>query len=534
VTFLMGKYETYIQELIKTNTYMLGTEINTALQKKFSVNSGAARKALQRVVDSNVIKSSHPLTFGYNQYAYLLKTQHLSKEIVLKIAETHRPPLFRILVSLDLNGGIISKYEAQKIAATPIKPGITKADSLQKLIVELKEKNFVQEINHVSGVEFLLNPSLAADANEIMTKEIARMFLDTTFIPDILRALQSFNIIDNKNILYRNKNNPSLGIQHNNFYWDAIAYTRTTGINPYTASKANTTETQTLVVLDIVTSKEYSIHDLNGFLARIQSVVSGVKSGKRKVLPIVIYSDISDERTKNIIKKLGFLSFDLGSIFGSKIYSVLTNLNELKKGEHEKISTPENTVQIIEKTLQTMREAGQEENLNGIKGDLFEFLMYPLFTVLFPQANIKHGERLGIKNNSVKKEYEYDYIIDSSRQEEITIIELKGYSSSIYISLGDLEKKNSLKWFFNKTLPFAIQQLKVNTKSNYRFTGCFITTAKFNNDGVEFLNKINNGNLKPKELECWYDGSKLIELLKSKNMKKPKEIIEKYYIKDEE
>ena len=67
----MNKHEVYIQSLLKTNKFMLGSELNTALEKKYKLTSVAARKALQRCVYSGHIRSSRPYTFGNNQFAYL-------------------------------------------------------------------------------------------------------------------------------------------------------------------------------------------------------------------------------------------------------------------------------------------------------------------------------------------------------------------------------------------------------------------------------------------------------------------------------
>src|SRR5690606_26028904 len=145
---------------------------------------------------------------------------------------------------------------------------------------------------------------------------------------DIIDWIVQSNLIDNSNIIYRNKNNPSKGAKHNNLVWDAFGYSKTTGINPTLARDSNIPEKQTLVVLDILISRDYEQIDLDGFLNRIEINLNSVVKGQRKVLPLIVYRKCSS-LVLNKINKLGFLSYDIGLIYGSNIHSVLENVLKL-------------------------------------------------------------------------------------------------------------------------------------------------------------------------------------------------------------
>lgn len=525
----MSEYVKYITELFKDTDYILGKDLNDLVKKKFKPKSGYERKIVQRAVETGIIISSSPVTFGNGQFAYLHPEKHLNKEMILKIAKENRPALYRIITMMDYYDGILPFHEALKLAAAPLDIGKNKSDSIEKLIEELQNLQLGQEITSSKGVKFIVRPALVGKCDNLIDLQNTRMRIDTMFIPDILKSLQNFNIIDNDKVLYRNKTIPSIGISHNNFVWDAIAYTRTTGINEIRSSEADSFEKQTLVVLDIVISRPYSNDDLQGFFGRIRSITNAVKTGKRKVLPVIIYAETESKILVNRIHKLGFLSFDLGSIYGSKVYHIIKNLFLLKQTE---VKNPDEIQRLIENTLGTMRKSGQEDNLTSIKGDLFESLMFPVVQLLFPHSNIEQGKMFKEKIGKEVEKYEYDYVIDSARLQEIIIIELKGYSSSNYISLGDSDTHNTINWFFRRTLPFAMKMLKAKDP-NKKITACYITTSSFKEDGVEFLEKINTGKNKPKGIDCWYDGNKLIKLLDDLKLKKVKEIVTKYYIKKE-
>jgi hypothetical protein len=526
-----NKYKIYIIDVLERQKFITGKELVQLLKRDFSVKDVNARKIIQRSVNEGYIKSSSPLTFGNGQFVYLKINLTLTFESVMQICQTNRPPLYRLMYSMNLGNGVISYYEALKVSASPNEQLSSKIKTLDELIIELVKLDFVYEKTDENGVRYILEKYLQNNVGEEQNRisvHYNKLIMDCMFIPDILRWLKKCNIIDNNLLLYRNKKTPAIGAQQNGLIWDALAYTKTTGINEISGVKADVIEKQTFVPLDIILSRPYEQVDLDGFYNRIQLVLNSIKLGKRKVLPIVVYRTASD-LILNKLAKLGFIAFDIGSIFGSKIYDVIEKINQIQINSNFSNLNVESAVSSI---LIKLQEAGQDNNLTDLKGTLFEFLMYPILKTIYPNAEIIHGKTYTNKNNDGTKEYyEYDYIVKSSNPHEILIVELKGYSSNAKIQVGDSNTKNTLKWFFRRTLLFAKKQFKKEIEEGAHFVGTFITSAGYFQDGYEFLEKLSTSSIKPKNLDIGYDGAQLLTLLEKYDFHKIKKTIERFYVK---
>lgn len=528
---IQEKYNTFLNKLLKESLFDSGISLNQKLIETFDVSSDYARQILKRAVSQKVIKSSKPYTFGKGQYIYIYNENDLDKSGIKTITKKNRPPIFRLLELMDLNDGIVSYYEALKITASPLEESSTKVSTLEDILTLLYKLDIVytkKDSNNVNYIIYKDEKEHKTDKMEelLMSVHYSKMIMDCSVLPDIMRWLGNSNLIINSNAIYRNKKTPSIGAKHNNLVWDAFAYTRATGINPTLGSKADSVEKQTLVVLDVLLSNEYSQIHLDAFYNRIQINRKSVKANERKILPIIIYQCCS-EHTINKIKKLGLIAFDISAIFGKRIYDILSRTRELSTifKDAEKIDD------TIESILKTISNAGQEDALKELRGTLFEFLMYPLLSSLYPVAHIQRGKTISRLNEKGEKEgYEYDYIIHSSNPPEIIIVELKGYHAGATIPLGDFETKASLKWFFSKTLPFAVKEFKTEIEQGKVAKGVYITSAGFWDDGKTFLAKMDKSKFKSVVLNTGYDREALLKLLEERGFKNEIRIIEKFYI----
>jgi hypothetical protein len=535
VTFTMAnlnKYESLILKNLQDKRIKVSSELCQLLEETFQVTNSYARKLLERTTKKELIKSSAPLTFGKGQYAYCKPSTNFTKDRIKIICKKHRPTLYRLLVALDINDGILSYYEALKITASPLINGISKVDYLDDLIALLLKFEIVYQKVDKNLVKYIILKRKQEDEESLMQIHFAKMSTDTAFIKDIIDWIIKSNLIDNKNIIYRNKNNPSKGAKHNNLVWDAFGYTKTTGINPSLAKDSNIPEKQTLVVLDVLISRDYQQIDLDGFLNRIRINLNSVSKGKRKVVPIIVYRDCTI-LILNKIKKLGFLSYDIGSIYGSNILSILENISKLQI--NQKLLEEDDFEKIIEDTLTTIDVSGQGDQLKAIKGTLFEVIMYQVLKHQYPNAEIKPN--FYYKKSIVNKEddsvsyegYEYDYIIKSSNPKEIIVVELKGYKSTYAIPLGDYKTKNTIGWFFKKTLPFIKEKFKTDIGEGYAFKGCYITSSEYTQEAIDDLEKLKEGSFKPKKLDIYYNRQKLFDFLLENDFKNLQSIIEKFY-----
>lgn len=537
-----SKWDVIIKKIFsKKETFLAATELNDLLCEKFNITRENARQIIKRSATKKLIKTSSPFTFKNGQYIYMGIDDRLNLETLIKITKTYKPSMYRVLSLLNKEDKIISYYEARKAAATPI-------ENLDKYKLIQIDEEIRELINH--DIIFATKDSergivyLAAKQyentdiiNSLMKRHYEKMRLDSIFIPDIVRWLKEHNFIHHNQIVYRRVDNPSQGARHNDFLWDAFAYTNTTGFSINTGKE----DKQTLVVLDVLIHREYSKEDLDSFYNRIQSVRHSTHGEARKILPIIFFLKV-DPNVKREMKRLKLLNFSLQNIFGTKITEVITKLDNIQVTLNKLISneaqTEEVTAEIIEtaeSTLKTLDDTGHIENLQNIKGDLFESLMYVIVFNLFP-----HNSR--INHSQIIKPYEYDIIVQLD--DEIIIIELKGFQSKYIINLGDNKTKNTVKWFFGKTFPHAKKAYTMPDNpfkyDKSKIKACYITSANFATDAKKWLEEQNETKLKSKKLDCFYDRKSLLMLIKThENLNSIRsatnfvDTLERYYLKQE-
>lgn len=532
-----NRFKDFLYDHLDKALFASGSELKELLVKKFSISEDYARQIVSRAAKSKVLKSSKPYTFGKGQFIYFSNEEFIDATKIRYVCHKSRPPLYRLLTVLNQRGGIISFYEAMKITASPGNASSTKVSTLEDMLKVLKKLNIVYE-KESAGTRFIIEYATPGEPfgeiieGGMISRAYGQMITDAGLIPDILRWLNRCNLINTDKIpVYRNKKTPGIGAVHNQLWWDAFSYTKSTGFNPILAAKADTTEKQTLVVLDVVLSDTYSKEQLDGFYGRVQINLNAVSTGVRKVLPIIIYNNCEPEAL-NRINKLGFIAFEIGAIFGSKIYEIIRQLQEV----NELLAFDESGIdRTVKDILKTIRQAGQDDALKDLKGTLFECLMYPVLKSLYPDARMERGRTLTEKiEEQQKEEYEYDFIIHSSFPPETVFVELKGYMSNATISLGDRDKKSSLKWFFERTLPFGKKILKKDAGEGRTIKGIYLTSAKFWNDGKEYIGQQNLGKYKSVKAETGYERNDLIAFLNSLGFKKEVSIIEKFYTSEED
>ncbi|WP_382549429.1 hypothetical protein, partial [Streptomyces sp. NPDC057131] len=526
----MNKYNAFLNGVFcNDKVFKTGNELNNMLQVRFGINTSNARKVVSRACSAGVIASSKPVTFGNGQYVYFRNNSSLNTNVIKEITRKNRPPVYHLLTLLESNDGIISYYEGLKITASPLKKEKEKSNTLNE-IIDMLESLKIIEIKNDQGIKYIILFSKKDFAANLIRKHRNNMIVDCMLIPDINNWLIKHNIIDNRNVVYRNKHLLSKGAEHNNYVWDAYAYTNTTGYNTVLESSTERSSKKTLVVLDVVVFRNYTSSDVQGFLRRVQAVRSSAKT-ERKVLPIVVYKEITPH-AYNQIKSLGFIMIDLGSIYGSNIYPIIQSVSKIRESLSYEFSS--GIVENVKSAMSNIETSGQSENLGNMKGDLFEALMYPAIKQMHPDCSIEQGVILkGKDSKGAMKNYEYDIIVRNYNSKEIIVYEFKGRKSSIEIPLNPYDKPYTVKWFFGTTLPFAKKKLK-DVQNPLTVKGCYITTAKFSEESLVWLNNENKSKKqKPNFFDIYYDGEKLIELLSSYNLDHIIKVLKKYFIKRE-
>lgn len=521
-------YDSYLCEQLNEKKIMTSNELSDCLIKEFGVTGQNARKIIERSVKGSIIKSSSPVTFGKGRYAYFLKEYKFDKEAIKKISKIYRKPLYRLIEGLDISDGILSYYEALKITASPLERGSTKVSSLEDLLHVLKIKDIIFT-TVLRGVKYIFYKKNTVREEELEMVHYAKMKVDAILVKDVIDWLKSINIINTYDNLYRNKLRPSIGVKHNNLVWDAIAYTSTTG---YCLKSTTQDEKQTLVVLDVILSRSYQKIDLDGFYDRIQINLNSVKTGRRKIIPIVVFKECP-KYILTELKRLGFLHFNINNMYGKNISSIIDSyfkITSVKEVEFEDFEKQ------VSKALESLEQSGHEDQLKALKGILFEVIIYQTLRYKYPNSeiipNYIYKDKTPGEGKDKKSEgpYEYDYVIKSSNPKEIIIVELKGYHSRYLIPLGNYQTKNTIKWFFNKTFPIIKKSFSNELSTGYKIKSLYIASCGFETEAMEFLNNTNNNNcFKPANMDVFYDRDKLLTFFDENNFLSLKKIIEKYY-----
>jgi hypothetical protein len=527
----MGKYDEFLLEQVRLSSGALGQHLRSALESKFQIKPDNARKIVERASGDNVLKSSDPLTFGKGQFLYLDANKKFSLKRIQDFSRAERPPLFRLIVLLEMNGGVVSIFEALKVTSSPNEKTSTKVSLLSDMVRHLSKLGLVTESTDANGIQYILTqPSIREDKREAhyqkaMTRHYEYMKLDTCFTPDILKWLKESNLASNKEYSYRGMKTPGLGAVHNSLSWDAYTYTRTTGLNPGRASQADSLEKQTFMPLDIIIARPYHQIDLDGFYSRLQIHKNSVKTAaKRSFIPVIVYREI-DEFVLNKARMLGFLTYRIDQLYGKEVSKILSKLKSLF------INSEENNLEDFdfEETLRILDQSGHSEQLKALRGVLFESLMYPFLKRMYPNAVIQRDRVL--EDPAVAGKFrEFDYIILSTTPLEITLVELKGYPSNSSIALGEWDVPGTVKYFFEGSIPVAKSKFKTDFIFEHAPIKCmFITSGGYYEDSESYLAQIANSSLKPMELEIYYDGNRLIEILSKYGFNHDAGIVKKFY-----
>lgn len=526
------EFELFLLSFLKgDDNCATGSRLCESLASKFDISLNYASKSLRRAVENKKLLCSHPITFGHRQYLYWRPGTFLTPQSVANACYKDRPPIYRLLSSMIMQGGGISLFDAYKITGSHIKSDNAKHSRLQSLLKDLENLKLIKQNRGVESDEtYIVFPSTSLEENGLQRKLLTSMKLSAAFLPDLLNLLQRNNLLDSRQIVYRNKGNPHRLVEHVDHVWDSFGYTKTTGINTVLRNNTTSNNKQCLVVIDVIIDRIYSHMDLDGFIERIQSVRNSPQKGTRKILPIICYASLENEMFARL-KSFGFLTYDMGTVYGSKIFEMIKSIGQIKELTLSTDKASPDVSSLINETLQQIRSCGQEVNLSNIKGDLLEALLFPLLRQLYPNASILQKKIIQVKGDESKRNgFEYDFIIIDHSKNELVIVEVKGRKSNHKIEWGDDKAKNTLGWFFYGAVPFAISYYKKNPiQPGMSVKACYISTGQFNDDAITRLSELENSKLRPTKMKISYKRDELFQLLTENGLSKTVQTLEKYF-----
>lgn len=521
----MGRYDDYIIETLD-EACLLGAELVKKLVEQFGINEVNARKIIQRQVANKNIWSSAPLSFGKGELLYYNSYKKPSRKIFKEFLKEKRPPVFRLLDTLDRFGGILSYFEVCKITSTTVEKGTTKITGVRDILTDLVSLKFIVERKDEDENVFVLNRAIEErqdvedEYKALINRYNKTLALDALFLPDIIRSLKELNLFKDFG-QYRSHQNPSKGIKYNNLYWDAINYAN------ISVFKDDSTEPAVPIVLDCIISREYTSLDLDAFLSRIQISNNSVKSTKsRKMLGVIIVRNIEGV-VENTARKLGFLVVDLVRFFGQQINIVLEKYKSLLFTSGFEGN---DTLLNIEKTLEDIDKAGFEDKLKTFRGLLFEALIRPFFSDIYSKSEL-FSDKILTHPDKENVTREFDLVLKSSHPQEIVLVELKGYQGDAFISKGNFNTKSTLGYFFRGSVPIAKAFYKKYLDEGYKLRCLFITSANFHVDCEQMISNIEGSDMvSPRIGQSCINGESLLKILRKEGYDHEAKIISTYYV----
>lgn len=509
-------HETIIEKELKKEGACLSSDLIKCINKKDPLcRKENARQIISRMKKAGKIKSSFPITFGNNQYAYFSNDQDFGYTTLKNLIKNNKQSLFRVIQALKRANGMLTKQELINIAGCTIN-GSGHSNEYKDIIKDLNALSMINEATY-KNIEFIYFKNIENEISAFENK-IIELERKTIAINSIVSWLKKINLVRKEDtVLFSGIKNNYLYLK-NSTTWDIFAFSNTVGV-------CQKDSTPTIVVIDFKFAQPYEDIDFQGFKKRVDILIHSTLKSTRKVLPIIVCNHIQPY-TISTIKNSDFMFLDINSILGSNFENVVNKFHNIEKSFKESDIIK---IEELNQTLELMKTVN-EENIGNLKGKLFEYLMYEVFIKIYNTKDDKvtHSKEFKIDG----KTYECDILIENAT--EIICVELKGYKKESIIYLGKYNNisyeypKDTVNWFINRTVK-CYQQMYKNTDKKVKF--CYITTANFDNDALNFFEK--QRKMVPDKIKCYYDGSSLISLLKlSQNTcKKEIETIEKFYLK---
>lgn len=515
-------HETWIVEFLNKNkeTSYIGSELKVKLLEAYpDLTEANARKLISNCLKQNRIKSTSPVKFGKNEYVYYSVKAENEFELLKDNIKKYKPKLHRAFFALTRNRGILSYNELCKITGA-YENNLLHDVCIKDVLNDLKFFN-IAELKEYKGIKFIEFKNRSCDEQTLIhfTEDLKDKNL---LLYQSLLWLSRSNIVGSNMQLFFGEDNKFNGISRNDTIWDAFCYTNTVGLG--SAHK----NFQTIVVVDFSIKHQYEEYDFLGFKNRVEHLLFGVKKEHRKVLPIIIAPAFSPA-AKALIRKNNYMCFDLNLILGKNAVIISRTY---RKAVHEiENHIYENKVDEIQFNVENfcayLREDGSEDNYQNLKGDLFEYLMFPVFTKIFDKKtdNIIHGFSGSVNG----EKFECDYRIETAT--ENVFVELKGYKKDYVIPLGEYDSQKKkiasnqcVKWFLSNTYENAKRYVGTERKAAF----CYITTAHIEKKAKEVL--VSRKKDKAEILEPYYERETLLALLNKYNCEREAKIIEQYYI----
>lgn len=485
------------QYLEKNKSFVLSSELISYILKEYNnISNDYARKIINNMVKKGVIKSSAPIKFANNNYAYASNDKQTNYNNLRSLIKTEKKQLFRA-ICLIKREKVITYNELVKASGCVI----ANLGNNLKIGTIINELDYfkIAKIQTYKEVTFIVGQ----DSNINLEEKYIYLKKENRILWNLIGWLKDINLIDaNDTVTFKGEGNNYEGVENSQLLWDAFFFTKTVGLS--------VTNKKTIGVIDISTKSIYDWIDVEGFKNRIDIFMNSTKNkeNNRKILPIIFANNISNA-AKKIIRENNYMYIDIKKILGNNYELIISNY----------ISFIEQKKFDVNKFEEIHKQIGENGNYGNIKGILFEYMMGEVFRKIYDENGVSFEHSLKINKREI------DYRIET--KDENIFIELKAYNKEKEIVLGDIKQKYTVNWAYKGSYKYFVEKYGDVPDRTCRF--CYITTSKFSKEALEKLQELNKGKCKPRKLDCFYDREKLIRLLKEYKCKKEIELINSFY-----
>lgn len=489
-------YLTKIKEYLNRRA-MLSHEITDMLIKDFNISKDNARKII-----SNFVKESKLYRFDnliFDSGSRLIYKEN-NNDKFLSAIKIYKPYINEILFELDSNK-VISRFLICKIASA----------SIYDKSIKRKYDDIVEEIRLYRMIkyykQYIIYASLSdTECNNYIRSVENKDRNNLRTIASIVNMHLNMNIIIRNNLNYRSESFLMPTYLDNVF--DIVALSKCFG------SK----DSDCICLYDVNVTTKVTELVIKSFFIRIQNVANN-KANSNKVIGFMVYMDITEDAIK-FAKQHALVLIDICKLFGKKIKIIYDKISDL--------SIIDLRSEDAKEVLELIENSGQSENLGNIKGELFERIIHNIVKEVYSESSNRIDRKI-IFNYDEKTSREIDIIIDSSRYNEIILIECK--SSNNKIPLGYYNKnegsitKDSVKYFYDVYSKYSEKNPDKNIKFVFFAANGFDEIAKNTMD--DYSTKI-----KAHKLDFYYDYTKAKDKLlpEYKEIKDDIECWKRYFI----
>lgn len=416
----MAKKLQPIQLILRSRGPMVSSDLAIAMAEAgVSVNTTAARKAIQRAAQKGLLQSTAPVRFDKVFLYYLDAHRTKGKgrpysRAVRKLLKT-KPSYNRIFKTILANLGWISFGQIGKASGClpegdPRRIGGRK--SIDRVIADLLALGLIEE---VAGNKKLYRLGIPFGSPSVSRATfLHKLRIEQELLLGCRNWIRNTFLIAYHGNTYRNS--ACDAEPFNDTYWDLHGPTY---LGPFTRDPTlrRSAAKENFLLVDVVAYRTFSIVDAEAAIDRYKSIVQRWKT--IAVTPIIISRSFS-ENSWNLLRKSGVSAILLGDVFGKNIDTLL---QAMWKTVSESVA-PEDQIDDVEKTLAVAAGTVDDFGLIGnLKGTLFEFLI-----ALAWKAEGYDVKQQKIVRRMPDDEYEIDIV--AIRSGRCKLIECKGHHAT--------------------------------------------------------------------------------------------------------